>query len=300
MENTDFRRQFNAAKDNFITKIKKNKKCLAAFLIGSGSHDLIWEWSDLQILLIFEDGYKFPKVNLIENDIPIVLDIRTKTNFLQYLASANVADYYFCALSKSTLLFTKDPVIQESFDDIFYIGDRDKEAEMLLGFSSAVWCMNKAEKNFHIKNNIPNTIYFLFQTADAIAWIEVAKHRLFPEREIVAQAKQLNPQLFQKIYDPMIYESITDNMVGEILSTNLCYLKENTEEVYRPVLEYLRKHGNLDKFSMPVRPGGMGIDLLWLYRMGILDRELESTKITAQNDEFFAYKYVLKEGGCIG
>ena len=44
----------------------------------------------------------------------------------------------------------------------------------------------------------------------------------------------------------------------------------------------------------------LGIDLLWLYRMGILEREIESTKISSQQDEFFTYKYVLKEGADIG
>ena len=124
MENAELRNQFNSAKDNFVEKIQKNKKCLAAFLIGSVSHDLIWEWSDLQILLIFEDSYKFPAIRIIENDVPIEVVVRTKTNFLDYLATANVADYYFCGLSKSTPLFVKDPIIQERFDDIFYIGDR--------------------------------------------------------------------------------------------------------------------------------------------------------------------------------
>lgn len=295
MENFEIRERFNIAKDSFINKIKKNKKCLAAFLIGSVSHDLIWEWSDLQILLIFDDGYKWSCNNLIEHDVPIVINVRTKTNFIDYLSSANVSDYYFCALSKSTPLFVKDTVIQECFEDMFYIGDRDREVEMILSFSNAVYCMNKAEKNFYIKRNTENTTYFLFRAADAIAYLEVAKHRIIPEREIIAQAKKLNPELFQKIYECMIKKSVTDSMLAEIINMNLRYLEENTAEVYRPVLEHLKKHGNLDKFSMPTRPDSFGIDLLWLYRMGILDRVIEPSKIASQNEEFSTYKYVLSE-----
>lgn len=295
MENTELRKQFNMAKDSFIEKIEKNKKCLAAFLYGSNSHDLIWEWSDLQILIIIEDGYKWPIMNAIEHDIPINTDVRKKTDFLKLMASATMTHIDICTFSKSTPLFVKDPVIQKCFDDMFYIGERDKEAEMILGFSHVVWCMNKAEKNYYVKKNVENTIYFLFKAAETIAWLEVAKHKLFPEREIIAQAKLLNPELFQKIYDRMIYEPVTESLAEEILMINLDYLKKNTEEVYRPVLVHLQKYGDLDKFSMPMRSNGYGLDLLWLCRMGILEREIKPLTITTLSEEFFTYKYVLSE-----
>ncbi len=296
MEDTTLREKVNYAKDCFVKKIQNNKKCLAAFLIGSVSHDLIWEWSDLQILAIFDDNYKgLSNYNLIEHEIPIVVDIKKKSEFISYLGSTNMTDYYFCALSKSTTLFIKDPAIKECFEDSFYIGDRDREIEMLLGFSNAVYYMNKAEKNFKIKGNSENAVYFLLEVAKGIAWLEVARQKMFPEREIIAQAKKINPKLFSQIYDCMFYEPVTDSMIERIIEINLNYLKDNTKEVYKPILSHLAKYGNLDKFSMPTRPHGFGIDFLWLYRMGILEREIQNVKIDSQNDEIFGFKYVLSE-----
>ena len=291
LPDSELRDQFNIAKDSFIEKIKKNRKCLAAYLYGSLSHDLIFEWSDLQMFLVFEDGYKWTAPVLIENGIDINPRVWTKSKFLEWIASTDLEDWDFRGLSKSTLLFVKDPIIKESVDDIFYIGERDKEVEMSIGFSQAIYAMNKAEKNFYVKKNTENAVHYLFMAANAIAWIEVAKQRIFHEREVVLQAKKFNPELFRKIYDPMLYESITDNMVSEILTLNMEYLKENTELVYRPVLEYLKKHGTTDRFSMPRG----SLDLTWLYRMGILEKEIMPTKISSQNDEFFTYKYVMSE-----
>ena len=298
MENAELRIRFNAAMDSFINKVIKSKKCLAAFLFGSTSHDLIWEWSDLQILLIYEDGFKWPGFSAIEHDIYIAVCIRHKTEFLEHMASAGMMDLDKSTYSKSTPLFIKDPIIQECFDDMLYIGEKDKEAEMIKGFYYAVWCMNKAEKNFYIKKNLENTVFFLLQAAEHIARIEIAKHQQIIERECIAQAKKLNPELFKWIYDRMIYEVVTEDIAEEILKRNLEYLKSNTEEVYRPVLDYLREHGNLDKFSMPTV--GHRYNLLWLYRMGILERKIEPVKVAGYSEDFYKFKYVLKDGGNIG
>ncbi len=302
MENIKLRKSFNNAMERFVEKIKNSRRCLAAFLIGSVSHDLIWEWSDLQILVIFDDSFKGmhhsqsqTRYHIIEEGVPILVDVRRKSEFISYLGSANVADYYFCAISKSTALFINDPTIKDYLEDIFYIGDRDRQGEMLLGFSNAVYYMNKAEKNFRVKKNSENAVFFLLQVAQGIAWLEVAKCRLFPEREIIAQAKKLDPKLFSRIYDRMIYESVTDQMIEEIISINLDYLVSNTKEVYLPILSYLEKWGNLDGFSMPIRPDGFGINFDWLRRMGIAKLEPVPIKIDSQNEEFYRYRYALDE-----
>ncbi|RXE60389.1 hypothetical protein [Acetivibrio mesophilus] len=251
MEKPEIRERYNKALDSVVLKFKSDPKCLAAFLIGSLSHDLIWEWSDLQILLIYDDSYQGSSdYYLLEQDVPVVVNIRKRNSFKEYLESANVSDYYFCALSKSTLLFTKDKTLQEYFEDIFYIGDRDREIEMLLGFSEAIYYLNKAEKNYYIKRNSANAVYFIFHIAQAIAWLEVARKRLFPEREIIAQASGLKPELFKTIYDPLFYDVVTDQMIEEIIQFCHEYLRDNTEEVYHPIISCLKEHGTLKGFSL--------------------------------------------------
>lgn len=295
MENRDLRAQFEKALDSIVNKFKGDPKCLAAFIIGSMSHDLIWEWSDLQILLIYDDSYKGSNdYYLLENNVQVVINIRKRSSFKSYLESTDVSDYYFCAFSKSTLLFTKDSTLKEYFEDIFYIGDRDREIEMLLGFSEAIYYLNKAQKNFYIKKNSANASFFILQIALGIAWIEVARNRLFPEREVIAQASKLKPKLFQKIYDPLFNKKVTDQIIEGILKNCEDYLKENTIDVYRPIIEYLKEHESLKDFSMKTREHGFGINYDWLYRMGIVDIYGEPIKINNLKEEFFQVGYRLK------
>ena len=296
MENLQLRERFEKATSSIVEKFKKDKKCLAAFLIGSTSHDLIWEWSDLELLFIYDDSYKGPSYyHLLEYDVGASVKVAKRSAFKDYLGSTNVSDYWFCALSKSTLLFTRDITLKEYFEDIFYIGDRDREIEMLLGFSQAVYYLNKAEKNFRVKGNSQNAAYFLFQLAEGIAWLEVARHRAFPEREIIAQASKMKPELFKKIYDPLLYEIVKDDMINEILEFCHAYLRENTLEVYSPIISYLKEYRTLKNFSMKTRPHGFGINFEWLYRMGIVDRYVEKVKINNKDEEFFQTGYRIND-----
>ncbi|PRX29285.1 hypothetical protein BX659_11029 [Orenia metallireducens] len=296
MENKELREQFKKALDSTIEKFQDEKKCLAGFLIGSMSHDLIWEWSDLEILLIFDESYQgSSSYHLLEHNVHVALNIRTINEFKEYLASTNVADYWFCALSKSTLLFCKDITLEEDFEDIFYYGEKDREIEMLLGFSNAVYYLNKAEKNFRVKKNSENAIYFIPQIAEGIAWLEVARNRSIPEREIIAQARKINPDIFKRIYDLLFYEEVTAELIDQILKDCYQYLKENTEEVYRPIISYLNEHGTLKDFSLKTREHGFGINYNWLYRVGIADRYIEPIKINNQKEEFYQIGYRLNK-----
>lgn len=292
MENEQLRVKFTEVTNRMVDRIREDSKCLAIFLMGSTSHDSIWEWSDLELLLIYEDDYKGQKqYQLLENDVHVCMTIMKSGDFKKYLNRSNVSDFWFCALSKSEALYCKDTSIMDLFEDIFYIGDRDRATEMLLGFSQAVYYLNKAEKSFRIKGNSDHAVYFLFQLAEGIAWIEVARHRLFPEREIIAQARKLNPDLFHKIYDHLLYDAITDVSVEKTIKDCYDYLVENTLEVYKPVLSYLNNHTTLEEFSLETRPHGFGINYQWLYRMALVERYVERISINNRDNNFYQIGY---------
>lgn len=296
MENSKLRECFEKATNSLVEKFKRDEKCIAAFLMGSTSHDLIWEWSDLELLIIYDDSYKGPShYHLLEFDVAATVKIVKRSSFKDYLGRTNVSDYWFCALSKSTLIFTKDITLKEYFEDIFYIGDRDREIEMLLGFSQAIYYLNKAEKNFRVKGNSHNAAYFLFQLAEGIAWLEVARERAFPEREIIAQASKINPELFVKIYDPLLNETVNDDMIHDILEFSYQYLKDNTLEVYNPVISYLKAYKTLEKFSLKTRTHGFGINFEWLYRMEIVERYVEPVKINNKSESFLQIGYRIND-----
>lgn len=279
MENPQIREQYNHIIKKIKISLHTEKQCIAAYLLGSASHDLLWEWSDLQIAVILEDGYRGkPYYSLYEEDLIVALNLYSLTAFKEFIGAFCADDYLWKAFAKSTKLFSKDPMLDEWMEDAFYVGEVDHQKEVLLGFSGAVYYLNKAEKNFYIKENLENTIYFIPQIAENIAWIEIFKHREIPQRELIPQGKRLSPTVFEKIYDPLFSLKPGENAnfskesLQNILEQTVSYLKENTSFVYQPILAYLEKHGNSEGFRYETCPHGFGINYEWLVRCGIACR----------------------------
>lgn len=298
MENSELRERFTAAQEAVAGRLRMNTKVIAAILLGSVSHDRIWEWSDLQILCITEGSYKGPADwHLLENGMPVLLNMRGRNAFLTYLRQTHADDYYYCAVSKGRVLFTKDDLLMEELQEYYRIGDRERETEMLLGFSSAVYYLNKTEKNLLVKRDLPNAAFFAWEIAPAVAWIEVMKRREIPEREIIAQAGRQNPALFEKLYGVLVKEEITEQLLRGVITEAHRYLRENTEEVYRPVLRYLRTHRDLTGFSVDTHDHGFGVNYDWLYRMGITERYPEPVRMDGQAEIYYENRYRLKPNG---
>lgn len=280
MENQALREKYNRITEKIKAALSANRSCIAAYLLGSTSHDQLWEWSDLQIAVILDDGYKgtsyYP---LYEDDVYLALNIYTLSAFQKFIQTARFDDFMWKAFSKSNKLFSKNRILDEWMEDAFFIGEVDRQKEMLLGFSGAVYYLNKAEKNFYIKENIENVLYFIPQIAENIAWIEIFKNREIPEREIIPQGRKLNPAVFEKIYDPLFQGMAETSGIKNILEHCVSYLTENTEEVYQPVLAYMEKRGSLEGFCYETRPHGFGINYEWLVRCGIARRYGRPEKI---------------------
>jgi len=259
--------------ENMYAELYEDKHCIAAYLLGSASHDKIWEWSDIQIAVILDDGYKGKMYyTLFEEGMYIALNIYTLTEFKNFIGTIRIDDFMWKAFSKSKKIFSKDCILDELLEEAYYIGEVDKQKEMLLGFSGAVYYLNKAEKNFYVKENIENAIYFIPQIVENIALIEIIKNKQIPERELIAQGKKLNGTIFEKIYDPLFKGKVDYVTVKSILENCVSYLKDNTRMVYQPIISYLEEHGNLENFRYETREHGFGINYEWLVRYGIVER----------------------------
>lgn len=310
MENSNLREKCNAIIEKVKSDLSGSKQCIAAYLLGSFSHDEIWEWSDIQIAVVLDDGYRGKTYyTLIEDGMPVALNIFTLTAFKKFIGTVNTDDFMWKAFSKSQTLFSKDIILDELLEDAFYIGEVDKRQELLLGFSGAVYYLNKAEKNLYVKKNLENAIYFIPQIAENIAWIEIFKNGKIPERELIPQGKRLNPAIFAKIYDPLFLEeqgraqSVRETcvlslagcyVVKNILENCVTYLEENTEMVYQPIITYLEQHGNLEHFQYNVRPHGFGINYEWLVRYGIAERYGIPEKVPFLKEVVYKLGYRLK------
>lgn len=273
MECQLLREKYNRIVQNIGEKLQGNKRCIAAYLLGSASHDKLWEWSDIQVAVVLDDGYKEERYyGLLEEGVYVAINVYTLTQFKEFIGVLRVDDFMWKAFSKCTKIFSKNLLLDELLEEAFYIGDVDRQKEMLLGFAGAVYYLNKAEKNFYIKEDIENAIYFIPQIAENIAWIEIFRNKQIPERELIAHGRRLNSAIFEKIYDSLFEGNVDYAKVKSILEGCVSYLEENTRHVYYPVIVHLEKYGDLEHFRYETRPHGFGINYDWLVRVGIVER----------------------------
>lgn len=273
MEDEVLRNKCQRVIEKWKSELSVERQCIAAYLLGSFSHDQIWEWSDIQIALVLDDGYRGrSSYSFIDDGMPVIINLFTLTEFKEFIGTVRVDDFMWKAFSKGLMLFCKDRALDELFGDAFYIGEVDRQKELLLGFSGAVYYLNKAEKNFYVKNDLGNAIYFVFQLAENIAWMEILIGGRIPERELIPQGRRLNPELFSRIYDPLLARRADHEVVGGILENCVAYLENHTRMAYEPVIAYLERYGNLENFRYDTRPHGFGINYEWLVRVGIAER----------------------------
>lgn len=273
MECQLLREKYNRIVQNIGEKLQGNKRCIAAYLLGSASHDKLWEWSDIQIAVVLDDGYKDERYyGLLEEGVYVAINVYTLTQFKEFIGVLQVDDFMWKAFSKCTKIFSKNLLLDELLEEAFYIGDVDQQKEMLLGFAGAVYYLNKAEKNFYIKEDIENAIYFIPQIAENIALIEIFRNKQIPERELIAHGRRLHSAIFEKIYDPLFEGNVDYAKVKSILESCVSYLEENTRHIYQPIIAYLEKYGDLEHFRYETRPHGFGINYDWLVRVGIVER----------------------------
>lgn len=296
MEDQKLREKCNAIIERMKTTLFENKQCIAAYLLGSMSHDEIWEWSDIQFAVVFDDGYKGkPYYKLIEDDMFISMGVYTLTSFKDFISKVDLDNFLWKAFSKSTTLFSKDILLDELLEDAFYIGDMEREESMLLSFSGAVYYLNKAEKNLYIKKNLDNVIYFIPQIVENIACIEIMYQKQVFERELIPQGKRLKPELFKKIYDPLFGRDLDEALLKTILTSCVEYLESITDMVYKPVILHLQKNGNLEYFKYLTKPHGFGLNYDWLVRVGKAERYGIPEKISFFKEPVYKLDYQLKK-----
>ena len=63
----DVQQRFTAALDALVDLVKRDRSILAAMLCGSLSHDVVWEKSDIDLLLVTIDDQKVER-----SDVPLL------------------------------------------------------------------------------------------------------------------------------------------------------------------------------------------------------------------------------------
>ena len=140
----------------------------------------------------------------------------------------------------------------------------------------------------YVKKNIAYSTYYLTVLITELARIEVLKSNLVPQREVILQAIELNPQFFKKHYLDVIINEITLNKLEKNLEELEIYMDSIIEDIFQPVLKFLKTEGQpigyselWQKFTLQRREGWMNFN--FLADKGIIERTLAPLHISGKS-----------------
>jgi predicted nucleotidyltransferase len=240
-------RRFTAALDAFVERAKQEPYLLAIILGGSLSHDRVWEKSDIDLLVIGRDEKDNSKecksFSLVENGVNIHASLQSRSQFKRMIEGSLQSTFMHSFFSQSRLLFTRDETIRELYENVQRLGAKDREVQLLRAGTGVLPCLYKAQKWFHAKNDLDYTFLWIMYCVSELARIEVFLNHQVAGREVIQQALDLNPKLFQALYTDLINQKKTLKTIGAALELIDLYLKRNVHVLFQPILDYLTEQG---------------------------------------------------------
>jgi len=239
--------RFEAALNALAERLRRDRSVLAMILCGSMAHDVVWERSDIDLVLVTIDDKNIGPgmIALTEESVNIHATLLTRSEFRKVAEGAVRASFRHSFLTKGRIVYAHDSSIEEIFVQMKALGERDLANELLRAGVGALPPYYKAMKWLKLRGDLHYAALWILHTASSLAKIEILSHGLLPDREVLPQAVKLNPGLFRAIYLDLFDKPKSKAQIEKALAAIGDYLRERRAALYQPVIDYLREAGEV-------------------------------------------------------
>ncbi|HXI28873.1 MAG TPA: hypothetical protein VNG89_10625 [Vicinamibacterales bacterium] len=289
----DVQQRFTAALDALVDLVKRDRSILAAMLCGSLSHDVVWEKSDIDLLLVTIDDQKVER-----SDVPLYADgvnvhaiLVPRAQFRKIVEGSIHNSFMHALLAKGRLLYTHDETIADLCGRLRQVGGRDTDRQLLRAATHALPSIDKAHKWFVTRQDLDYTALWILYAATSLAQIEVISRKQIADREVIPQALALNPPLFKTIYSDLLNTKKTVAAVEQALDTVDRYIAERAPALFAPILEHLREVGEArssreleDHFTRHLDIAGVTTACEYLADQGLIGKASSPVRLTKKSN----------------
>lgn len=237
--------RFSRALDGLIARIKDDRSILAAVLCGSLSHDVVWDKSDIDLVLVTIDDKKLSEegLALYADGINVHALLMSRTDFRKLAEGSLRSGFFHSFLTKGRLLYTHEASIAALCERLHSIGERDVRIQLLNAAGGTLPAVYKAHKWFRTRRDLDYAALWILHAANGLARVEVLSARQLADREVLPQAIKLNPAFFKLVYTDLLNHKKTGQTIQEALTAIDNYLAGRTSELFGLVLDYLQEVG---------------------------------------------------------
>jgi hypothetical protein len=238
------RARYEAAVDELVADLQRDRQVVAIALFGSLAYDVVWDRSDIDLIVVVAEqaGDDPGRGMLCYGGVNVHAQLTTREQFKKARAGAMFGSVWDSVNETSRLLFSRDPTIDTLFQEEQSVGARDQSTFVLRHACATVPMLTKAQKWLNAKGDLEYASLWALFTVQAIARIEVVRHGLRPNREVILQALEVEPDLFGAIYFDLLNKKKTKALVRDRIDRIDAYLRANSDEVFAPIVAYLAEH----------------------------------------------------------
>lgn len=235
------RARFTAALDSLVETLKADRSILAALLGGSLAHDMVWEGSDIDLVLITVDDRKIEAGSrcLDADGVNVHAMLLPRAEFRRIAEGTLRNSFMHSFLAKGRLLYSHDPTIGTVVETLQEIGRRDRDIQMMSAATGALGSIYKAHKWLLTRGDLDYTALWILYAATSLAQVEVIGAGRLADREVIPQALQLNPAFFKLIYTDLLNTRKTRANVQAALDAVDEYVESRVQSLFAPILDYL-------------------------------------------------------------
>jgi len=284
--------RFAAALEAVVEDCKRDRSVLAAILCGSLSHDVVWEKSDIDLMLVTIDDklVKASDLSVNADGVNVHVNMMPRAEFRKLVEGSMSNSFFHSLLAKGRLLYTHDETIAALCERLHDIGARDTELQLLRHAISALPPIDKAHKWFVTRGDLDYSALWILYAATPLAYLEVLSRRLLAGREVILQAADLNPAFFNTIYTDLLNRKKTSALVKAALDAVDAYVLERAPAVFAPVIAYLKDVGEArpchdldDHFKRHHNVGGVTTACDYLADNGFLGKAALPARLTKRS-----------------
>ena len=221
-----------------VNQIKKNKKVVALFTFGSIVSGDVWEESDIDLFLIYEDGFeKIRDVYSEVREVPVHTKILNKNSFLELYKNDGKKGFAKKLLCNSKLVFSRDNEISSAYNNSRYTMQSHTEVWNLVYLGKLLKDIGISKK--YLQNGGLKTSYeVLIRTLDSFSKLLINLNGYTVTKDSLVMATNLSNN-FKEVVDKLFMEPINEKIIKDTINYIEKFLDDNIVRASSALIDYL-------------------------------------------------------------
>ena len=221
-----------------VNQINKNKKVVALFTFGSIVSGDVWEESDIDLFLIYEDGFeKIRDVYSEVREVPVHTKILNKNSFLELYKNDGKKGFAKKLLCNSKLVFSRDNEISSAYNNSRYTMPSHTEVWNLVYLGKLLKDIGISKK--YLQNGGLKTSYeVLIRTLDSFSKLLINLNGYTVTKDSLVMATNLSNN-FKEVVDKLFMEAINEKIIKDTINYIEKFLDDNIVRASSALIDYL-------------------------------------------------------------